>query len=483
MLKPWQVTSANHLLSVIRTHGSAADLSSTGTGKTFTALAVAQALQLPTLIVCPEIAVTAWNLAAEEHFNERFSVINYERIRLGETGFGTWSNQGAMRAKRSPVFVCSRCLRRYNSPKDFDACPYSPLGVHCVDCKSPRPPRLGEFYFRPGVKFLVFDEAHRCGGGDSLNAELLIAAKRQKIPHLMLSATLAENPLKLRAIGYSLGLHNDGHDEVLANGRRGLRAYRAWLGSNSCRRDPRFKGFKWFAGAEEQRSIMSGIRAQIIPERGVRVRCEEIPGFPEQVISADLIDLEPTDTAALKELYEQLEGSLEITKILRLRQEIEMRKIPAIVEVARDRMEQGFSIGTFLNFRDSLEELSRLLGCPYIDGTITGKKRDEIIAGYQRNDFTCLGLNSDAASLAINLQDLDGQHPRFGIVSPPWSAVCFRQLTGRFRREGGRSTSYFKTLFAAGTVEVKMWRALRGKLNCLDSLNDNDLQPNNLHMA
>jgi len=481
MLKPWQVTSANHLLSVIRTHGSAADLSSTGTGKTFTALAIAQALQLPTLIVCPKIAVTAWNLAAEEHFNERFSVVNYERLRLGETGFGAWSNQGAMRARRSPVFVCSRCLRRYNSPKDFDACPYSSLGVHCVDCKPSRPPRLGEFQFRPGVKFLVFDEAHRCGGDDSLNAELLLAAKRQKIPHLMLSATLAENPLKLRAIGYSLDLHNDKHDEV-ANGRIGKRNYYSWLSRHGCRRDPRFKGFKWFAGAEEQRSIMSGIRAQIIPERGVRVRCEDIPNFPSQVISSDLVDMDESATRRIADLYTQLEeeGRLEITKILKARQEIEILKIPAFVEIAQDRLAQGFSVGVFVNFRATIEAVSKILGCDFIDGTVTGKKRDEVISAFQNNNSRCLALNSDAAGLSISLQDLTGDAPRAGIVSPPWSAVTFRQLTGRFRREGGRSKSFFKVLFAAGTVETRMWRALRGKLDCLDALNDDDLKPENL---
>lgn len=215
------------------------------------------------------------------------------------------------------------------------------------------------------------------------------------------------------------------------------------------------------------------------------MRCEDIPGFPEQVISADLIDLDTEATTAIKELYALLEdeGKIEITKILKVRQEIEFRKIPTMSEITGDRLGQGFSVGCFVNFRATAEELSKRLSVPFIDGSVVGAKRDEIIRSFQSNDTRGLVLNSEAAGLAINLQDLDGEHPRFGIVSPPWSAVTFRQLTGRFRREGGKSKSFFKVLFAAGTVEVRMWRALRGKLDCLSSLNDNDLQPENLRLT
>lgn len=483
-LKPWQQTSAEHLLGVLQNSIAAADMSDTGIGKTFVALAVAQALQLPTLVVCPKISRTAWSATAEEFFGERFSITNYESLRTGRSGYGDWTNQKQLQAVRSFIHVCQRCLRRYRETEIIDPCLYSAGGQHCFDSK-PRPIRRGEFRFNRAISFLIFDEAHRCGDSNSLNAEMLLAAKRQGLPHLLLSATLAESPLKLRAIGYSLGLHNDKSDAMLANGRVGAKAFYGWAARNGCRRDPRFHGWKWIAGAAEQKSIMSAIRAQIIPSRGVRVRCEEIPGFPEQVISADLIDLDEPATRKIKELYVQLEeeGHLEITKILKVRQEIELLKIPAMLEISRDRMQQGFFVGLFVNFRETVANLSRSLEVPFIDGTVTGQKRDSIISSCQDNSLHGLVLNSEAAGICINLQDLDGQHPRFGIVSPPWSAVTFRQLTGRFRREGGRSKSFFKVLFAAGTVEVNMHRALRGKLNALDSLNDNDLQPQNLHLT
>ena len=229
---------------------------------------------------------------------------------------------------------------------------------------------------------------------------------------------------------------------------------------------------------------MAALRLQIIPSRGTRVRCEDIPNFPSQVISADLVDLDESATRRIADLYTQLEeeGKIEITKILKVRQEIEILKVPAFVEIANDRLAQGFSVGVFVNFRATIEAISKALNCDFIDGSVTGSKRDAIIAAFQRNDSRCLALNSDAAGLSISLQDLTGDAPRFGVVSPTWSATVFRQLTGRFRRQGGKSRSFFQVLFAAGTVETKMHRALRGKLNALDSLNDNDLQPNNLHM-
>lgn len=264
-----------------------------------------------------------------------------------------------------------------------------------------------------------------------------------------------------------------------------MKSYSQWLYSHGARINSRFRGWQWQVSDVKQRETMAGIRAQIFPARGVRVRCEDIPGFPEQVISADLIDLDEQATQAIKQLYEELEedGKLEITKILKVRQEIEVLKISSAVEILRDRIAGGFSVCLFVNFQRTVDEAVKILGCDAIDGRTDSIRRQKILDCFQANESRSLVLNSDAAGLSINLQDLDGEHPRFGIVSPPWSAVTFRQLTGRFRRQGGRSKSFFKVLFAAGTVEMRMWRALRGKLDCLDSLNDNDLQPGNLHLT
>ena len=254
-----------------------------------------------------------------------------------------------------------------------------------------------------------------------------------------------------------------------------------------------FRGLVWRVGAERQREVMAEIRAGIIPARGIRITTADVPGFPEVDIRAELIDISEPDK--INKIYEEIQPALEalrkrsesdidpdsaITTILRSRQKIELCKVPATVEIAGDRLAQGFSVGIFVNFRATIDELCKRLKCDFIDGTVTGAKRDSVISNFQSNESRCLALNSDAAGISIGLQDLDGEHPRFGLVSPPWSATTFKQLVGRFPRDGGKSKSHFRVLFAANTIEMKMYRALKGKLDNLSALCDADLQPDNL---
>src|SRR5688572_22307314 len=109
ILRPWQWDSSVSIYDVLQRFDSAVDASDCGVGKTFTGLAVAQALQLPTLIICPKIAVSNWSATAEEFFGEKFSVINYENLRTGRSRYGTWANQELLNAGRSFIHTCQRC--------------------------------------------------------------------------------------------------------------------------------------------------------------------------------------------------------------------------------------------------------------------------------------------------------------------------------------------------------------------------------------
>jgi len=203
-LKPWQIAPANHLYDILQRFDSALDSSDTGTGKTYTAIAIAQALQLPTLAVVPKISITGWKTVCE-HFGEKISVCNYEQLSTGKTPFGNWTGQRQVQAGRPVIRVCSRCQRSYPEGEALDACPYDPEGQHDITLKRGRL-RHGHFVFNSAVKFIIFDEAQRCGALDSLNSKILIAAKRQHIKTLMLSATPFDTILRIKAIGYHLDL-------------------------------------------------------------------------------------------------------------------------------------------------------------------------------------------------------------------------------------------------------------------------------------
>lgn len=206
-LRPWQIEPAQHLLEVLGKHDSALDSSETGTGKSYVAMAVSVSFQFSTLVVCPKISISMWHRVAQ-HFGDSVSVINYESLRTGRSLYGRWNNQEQVDAgPEGRIFdhVCGFCQMRIDFSKPHVSCYTNQTGIHCVVSK-PRPIVRGVFNFDKAVKFLIFDEVHRCGGSDSLNADMLIAAKRQRIKHLMLSATPAQNILQMRAIGYSLDL-------------------------------------------------------------------------------------------------------------------------------------------------------------------------------------------------------------------------------------------------------------------------------------
>ena len=484
ILRPHQQQSVETLLQIFQHHTSAVDASDMGTGKTFVACAIAHRLQVPTLVIAPKIALTNWRQTIQ-HFNDSLSIINYEQLCTGRTNFGTWENQGSLQSgRRKFEFVCQFCLRRFTDGQTVEMCPFQAKGCHCFDTRR-IPVRRGQFNFHPAIKFAIFDEAHRTGGTDSLNAEILLACKRQGIPHLLMSATLADSPLKMRAIGFSLDLHNDKTDVVYPVNKPN---FFRWCSRRGVRRDPRFHGLKWFAGEKEKQSIMAEINEAIFPARGVRVSTADIPGFPEQQILAELYDIE--ESSQIEKIYAEMRDALGVldekkstdsdskaVEILRARQRIGLLKVPLATELATDSLDAGRSVVLFCNFHQEIDELANRLSCPSIDGRTKDRDREKIIASFQRNDTRCLAVQSDAVGITISLQDRDGQHPRIGYVFPPWSATTFTQLTGRFRREGGKSASVFKVMLAAGTIEEKVHRVLRSKIMCGQSLNDGDFQP------
>lgn len=496
-LRSHQIEPADRLIAILHRYQSAVDLSDTGTGKTYVATAVATALRLPTLVVVPKIAVTAWERAAD-HFGEKFSVVGYEKLRTGRTPFGWWDNprpEGI--AELLEYFKCQCCQLKVDLNR-YQPCYTHPLGIHCLQTLR-KSWNYGKFNYHPGVGLVILDEMHRCGAMDSLNADMMIAVKRQGIKMLGLSATAACNPLNMRALGYNLDLHHDKVD-LIKDGAAGLR-YRVqpnffrWASNYGCRRDPRFHGFKWMVGRERQLQVMSEIRDSFLGERGVRVTTDSIPGFPEREISAELYDLEENGTIdrlyaemadSLKALAERSSGDVEhpLTIMLRAWQKVELLKVPIAVELARDYLDKGYSVGIFVNFAQTMAELRARLRCDcFIDGSPAGVRyRQRSIDSFNANDDRLILINSEAGGAAVSLPDTTGVHPRVGLVFPGRSAITFRQLVGRFHRENGKSRCYYRVLYAAGTVEVQMHRNMRAKLDNLDKLNDDDLVPANLHL-
>lgn len=472
-LRPWQRKPAEHLLQLLRYGQNCLDASGTGTGKSFTAMAVAAALELPTLVTCPKIACSQWKDVAK-HFGDSLSIIGHEQLRAGSP-YGSWQRPLPPGKSDREYFQCVTCQCKVDF-QNFQPCPYHPLGIHGIQTKK-KAHRYGRFTFNPAIKFLVVDEVHKFNALDSLNADILIAARRQRIPTLALSATPGSSPLHFRALGYLLGLHN-------------LEGFQSWAYKYGARRDPAFHGLHWPVAEAKQAEIMGDLHSQIFPSRGVRVKTSDIPNFPASEVTAEFYDLE--GAGKIDEAYREMASSLAtlaerqkldiapesaITIQLRAQQKAELLKIPLFHQLALDYIEKGVSIGIFVNFQATIDDLAaRLKTDSIIDGRHTGSRRSRAIEAFQSNKSRIIIVQNAAGGLALSLQDVNGGHPRGGLVSAGFSAVVLRQLLGRFPRDGALTPSFYRVIFA-GEVEKKIQRALRGKLRNLDSLLDSDLIP------
>ena len=165
-LYSYQIPEKDRMVAAVRCHGCAFNAGDTGTGKTPETCAACKELGLRPAIVCPKNLIPVWKKACRDWgLSEPLFVLNYEVLRTGRSRFLTWDSR-----KRT---------------------------------------KIAQWHVPPGT-ILVFDEVHRCAGQDSLNSKMLAAVRRYGIPTICLSATAAESPLKLRALGFLLRLHDGG---------------------------------------------------------------------------------------------------------------------------------------------------------------------------------------------------------------------------------------------------------------------------------
>ncbi len=483
-LLDYQIPAVKKLVEALSTHGAALDGSDMGTGKTFHAGAVIRELNLPTLVVCPDATIPGWKRIGAA-LGVEFDILNYEGVRTGRTPYGTWENPPPTRLPTK--LVCEKCRLEVDPAKPFP-CEFHFLGIHCVNSET-IPHIYGKFTWHSAVQFLVFDEAHRCSALDSLHADILIAAGRQKIRTLLMSATVADSPMQLRAIGYLLKLH----------GLFGPNNFYRWAIGLGCRRLP-FSGFHFAVGEDRKKKILSKLHSDIFTSRGCRIRIEDLgTSFPEVQVSAELYNIEAA--GRVDELFTEMDEAIcelngiregdpdhQLTVLLRAFQELELIKVPIFVELTKDALAEGRHVALFVNYRQTVEELCRRLKTKCrIDGSQVGvrgaKQREKNVEDFLYDREPVIVASSAAGCLGIGLHDILGNFGRLGLISPGFSAKVFRQILGRLRRQGGKSKALYRAIFIAGTHEEKRHRALAAKLDCMDTLNDDDLMVANLPLT
>lgn len=353
------------------------------------------------------------------------------------------------------------------------------------------------FRWNDAVKMVVFDEVHRCKGRDTRQSELLVAAKRQNLLTLSLSATPAESPLDLRALGYSLGLHGlDSSSrrtlgELLDNKPEAPSFY-AWAARHGCRRG--LWGFTFVGDAETKAKHMLRIH-EALKDRTVRVRIADIPDFPETQITTEIYDVE--DPSRVDRLYAEMAAAIKAlherkaldkcpehptTVLTRRRQELELLMVPALDSLVRDTIAQHRSALVFVSYRQTMEVLrDRLqdLNPGLIWGGQLSADREDIRKSYQDYRRHLIVAQYDAGGVGISLHDLRKEWPPTSFILPGFSATSLKQVFGRPHRWGG-AASIQRVVFPACDVGKRLHRNLRNKSNLRDTLTNADLNPDNL---
>jgi len=424
----WQIFHAKVLMTSLLNHGYAKDGSDTGTGKTFVALYLAKKMGLVPFVLCPKSVVPSWKDTMLSYGYEPTDqhAYTYEKMIRGSTEF-------------------------YDGSK---------------------------WLLNPKKALVIFDEDHRCKGNKSKNAKMMIAAKRAGLNILCLGATSCTNPTEMRALGYVLDLHDD-------------KGWWRWSLKNGCKRGL-FGGLE-FKGSK---AVLKRLHDHIYKNgaRGSRIKIADLPpgAFPNSNIIAQGYDI--SGRADIDLIYSDLKAELTalegkkytdtdnpLVAQLRARQEIELLKVPLFEELARDAYESGNSVAIFVNFRETMEVLLRRLAglCEIrmIHGGQTETERELQCLGFQNDAARIMICTIQAGGTGVSLHDINGNHPRVSLISPTFSAIDFKQTLGRIHRAGAKSPAVQKIVFAEGTVEMRVCKLVKRKLDNLDLINDDELNP------
>jgi superfamily II DNA or RNA helicase len=421
------------LVSLQSRLGVSLDASDMGVGKTYIGGALIRHFDEPTLVVCPLSVIPSWQRAGE-HLGVEFDCLNYEKLRTGKTPY--------VSKKVVEYTMEDGTKRKYN-----------------------------RFEWAPEVKFVLFDEAHRCNGMTSDQSKLLIRAKANGKRIHMMTATPAESPLKMKALGYATGLFNTPG------------TFWSWCKAHGCKKG-HFGGQKFGGTAAQRIAVMQAINAILFPHRGIRLRISELPGFPEVARSVDLVGLPLKDQKKITALYEEMKGELqaidakglgenEAIRLMRQRQTVEMLKVPSLLEMIEDGIAQGSKVAVFVNFRDTVSALAaRLQTNCIIWGEQSAEDREENRRKFQDDESRVILVVSDAGGLGLDLHDIHGKHPVLALINPGWNATIFKQVLGRTNRTGQKTKAIQRILFADKTPEMKVWKKLKGKVDNIDTLCD-----------
>lgn len=478
-LYDWQKPSCQRVIHAIKT-GNALDASQTGAGKTFVALAACAELGLTPYVIAPLAVLESWRRAAEFMGVALGGVTNYDKARAGSSPFIA-KNKDAERSKGQRTFAFR-----------------------------PQPPRTGLFDSAPPDDFkplLILDEVQKVkSGSKTLQGQIVIDIVLQGAKILGLSATAAKDPTEMHGIGIMLGLHEGGQ------------SYNDWMKRNGCR--PGAGGYRFTTNTRAAAEIMQRIHRSIFPAKGTRIRSTDVPNYPENAVTAHLIENQEIvsayrqmrdnlDMLAMKAASKEIDGrsakASGLAEIMKARRASEIGKLDWIIDETKEMVADGFQVAIFLNFREHLALVrdGLKLKTQPIWGTAWLGKREEynpetghtrmvdingpaqttdertiIIDDFQTGQDPVILISLMAGGAGISCHHINPTaKPRQSIISPSYSCIDLVQAIGRIWRAGSLSKATQRIIYASSTIEEEIAASVTAKIKNVETLNDGDLMP------
>lgn len=432
-LLPYQIEHVSNLIYILTKNVTALDSSDTGTGKTYTAIASCAQMNLSPIILCPKSVINSWKHVCKIFNVNPITVINYESAKNG-------------------IVINKENLLSFDK------------GTKTYTWETEK--------FNDAI--YIFDEVHKCSSQSTLNGKLLLSAKDKNIHMLLLSATIADHPEKFRLFFYVLNFLDpvDTKKKNISFSQYMSIIYR-WVTRDS--------------------KPMNRIHNMLYPERASGMKISFIGHmFPEtQIITQPYTITEDREKDIEKEyrsIHKELttikkkdDNASNLVKIMRAHQKIELLKVPLIVELTNDYIENGFYVVIFVNFTQTLNLLSNLL---YTKSLVYGgqseRERSDIVNTFMENKSRVIICTIKSGGTAISLDDQHGGHPRVSLISPTWDSVDLIQTLGRIHRAKTKSKSLQRILYIANTIEENIAEKLKQKLYNINEINNGDVDLTNI---
>ena len=417
-LLPYQVEHVENLCESIKNYKRALDASDTGTGKTYTSIAICIILNLRPFIVCPKSVYSSW-IKILEHYN--YDESEYDIYTYNELEKHKWLS-----------IVDEEYVWNFKKSK-FQECQY----------------------------LFIYDEAHKCKNRLTINARILKALSDCDVNILLLSATIVDKPFYFIIIGYVLKLYDD-YEEGFK-----------WIGNitkkskNNLLISIHNELFNKYASRMCIDDIEDLFKRNTVIMDGIEMSNDFKIEQQYDLLNELMNDKLANKMSGIQHIRENIE-LLKINSFIRITNEnLEQGKSVAIfVNFTKTLVELSKHFNT---------------KC-VIYGQQTKEERSENIKLFSTDQSRIIICNIQSGGCGISLHDTIGNHPRISLISPTWSAQDLIQVLGRIHRATGKTDVIQRILFCKNTFEENIGKIIKEKINNIQMLNNGSKKLKNDNM-